>query len=66
MSRGSNIIDFRLVQMKALTRQIGKARAAGDTHVLDERLAEAELVFNSLKETRFGQIDLTARIREEF
>jgi hypothetical protein len=63
---GSNVIDFRLVQIKALTRQIAKARAAGNASVLDERLAEAELVFNSLKQTRFGVIDLTAQVKKDW
>jgi len=62
----AEIIDFRLLQLQALTRQVSKARAAGDGQVVDELLLEAELVFNALKRERLGEIDLTAKAREEW
>lgn len=62
----AEVIDFRLLQLQALTRQVAKARAAGDGQAVDELLLEAELVFNALKRGRLGEIDLTAKARQEW
>lgn len=62
----SNVIDFRLLQLKAIAKEVTRARSLGQHGLVDERLAEAELVFNALKQERFGAIDLAARARKEW